>query len=230
MCANSSPLPPSPLRRVAKMSAAASSSSASAAAAAASSAAAAPAALPLGSSAGAMWSSVQSLSAFCPRCGALLSVSSAGDVACGRCDYGGAAEDLPRAPVVTRSTPRPPPDWLRELAAGAAAPRKHARATVAEECPACHHPTMSFYTLQLRSADEGQTVFYECTAVRISMGGARTPPPPLALSTRTPSRSPVSSLHSASTNSPSIRNWSAGHDPLQPGAPRSQSAGFVQVA
>lgn len=175
-----SPSPPSPLRRVAKMSAA--SSSSSAAASAASSAAAAPAALPLGSSAGAMWSSVQSRAAFCPRCGALLSVSSAGDVACGRCDYGGAAEDLPRAPVVTRSTPRPPPDWLRELAAGAAAPRKHARATVAEECPACHHPTMSFYTLQLRSADEGQTVFYECTAVRISSGPrVPIPPPPPSL-------------------------------------------------
>ncbi|KAF5835485.1 hypothetical protein DUNSADRAFT_7325 [Dunaliella salina] len=36
------------------------------------------------------------------------------------------------------------------------------RATVDEACPKCTHPQMEFYTMQLRSADEGQTVFYEC--------------------------------------------------------------------
>uniref|UniRef100_A0A7S3QKP3 DNA-directed RNA polymerase subunit n=1 Tax=Dunaliella tertiolecta TaxID=3047 RepID=A0A7S3QKP3_DUNTE len=36
------------------------------------------------------------------------------------------------------------------------------RATVDEVCPKCTHPQMEFYTMQLRSADEGQTVFYEC--------------------------------------------------------------------
>jgi len=36
------------------------------------------------------------------------------------------------------------------------------RAIVEEECPVCHAPTMEFYTMQLRSADEGQTVFYQC--------------------------------------------------------------------
>uniref|UniRef100_A0A7S0WT88 DNA-directed RNA polymerase subunit n=1 Tax=Chlamydomonas leiostraca TaxID=1034604 RepID=A0A7S0WT88_9CHLO len=36
------------------------------------------------------------------------------------------------------------------------------RATVDEPCPKCKHPQMEFYTMQLRSADEGQTVFYEC--------------------------------------------------------------------
>jgi len=33
---------------------------------------------------------------------------------------------------------------------------------VDEACPKCNHPQMEFYTMQLRSADEGQTVFYEC--------------------------------------------------------------------
>ncbi|KAG6476749.1 DNA-directed RNA polymerase I subunit RPA12-like [Zingiber officinale] len=36
------------------------------------------------------------------------------------------------------------------------------RAVVNEECPQCHHPQLEYYTKQLRSADEGQTVFYEC--------------------------------------------------------------------
>lgn len=33
---------------------------------------------------------------------------------------------------------------------------------IKEECPKCKSEYMYFYTMQLRSADEGQTVFYEC--------------------------------------------------------------------
>lgn len=36
------------------------------------------------------------------------------------------------------------------------------RALVTEECQKCKNPKMYFWTQQLRSADEGQTVFYEC--------------------------------------------------------------------
>lgn len=37
-----------------------------------------------------------------------------------------------------------------------------ARTTVEEPCPKCAHPFQKFWTAQLRSADEGMTVFYEC--------------------------------------------------------------------
>jgi DNA-directed RNA polymerase I subunit RPA12 len=36
-------------------------------------------------------------------------------------------------------------------------------AIVQERCPKCDYHELNYYTMQLRSADEGQTVFYECT-------------------------------------------------------------------
>ncbi|KAI5188742.1 DNA-directed RNA polymerase I subunit RPA12 [Nematocida minor] len=33
---------------------------------------------------------------------------------------------------------------------------------IKEECPECKSEYLYYYTMQLRSADEGQTVFYEC--------------------------------------------------------------------
>lgn len=81
---------------------------------------------------------------------------------------------MPSLSVVTHSHSRPVPEWLVEYrathgtaeekatAGKEAAAKKPARAVVSEECPKCKNPTMEFYTMQLRSADEGQTVFYEC--------------------------------------------------------------------
>ena len=82
---------------------------------------------------------------------------------------------------MTRSFPKPTPAWLlayhaQHAPAGGdkAAGGTRGRSTIREECPKCKHPFMEFYTMQLRSADEGQTVFYECPSarcVRRSAGG-----------------------------------------------------------
>ena len=55
------------------------------------------------------------------------------------------ASDLPNTVTVTRSFPKPTPEWLRDhraaeaiKAGGAASDKvKHKRATVNEECPKC---------------------------------------------------------------------------------------------
>jgi DNA-directed RNA polymerase I subunit RPA12 len=115
---------------------------------------------------------------FCPTCGTLLVLPDFGSVKCDHCPYSVPLENLPRVEIITRSYPRPEPEWLQEYRAQQAAIASRLaggkaiegdgrngaiqRATINEECPKCKAPSMEYYTMQLRSADEGQTVFYEC--------------------------------------------------------------------
>ena len=46
--------------------------------------------------------------------------------------------------------------------ASSAAEKRKQLATIDETCPQCGYEEMTFYTMQLRSVDEGQTVFYAC--------------------------------------------------------------------
>lgn len=69
--------------------------------------------------------------------------------------------DLPSLSVVTASEDKPMPKWVKS-ATTMTEVTGPARATVEETCPKCGNLEMDYYTLQLRSADEGQTVFYEC--------------------------------------------------------------------
>ncbi|KAG2535795.1 hypothetical protein PVAP13_9NG133500 [Panicum virgatum] len=40
------------------------------------------------------------------------------------------------------------------------------RPVVTRSCPKCNHSKAEYHSIQTRSADEGETVFYECTKCR----------------------------------------------------------------
>lgn len=107
---------------------------------------------------------------FCPHCRATLRVDGSGAVECDVCQYKSnldAYQQTQQLPTTTSySTNRPIPIWAKSPEEQAilrgAANKEPTRATIEEPCIKCNHPEVGYYTVQLRSVDEGQTVFYEC--------------------------------------------------------------------
>lgn len=105
---------------------------------------------------------------FCPGCRATLKVNSSGDIRCDVCPYQSNLGHIPThllPTTTTYSSSRPtPPIWARseEEQAALRHSREPVRATITEPCIKCGYPEVGYYTVQLRSVDEGQTVFYEC--------------------------------------------------------------------
>ncbi|KAM3575577.1 hypothetical protein VYU27_002569 [Nannochloropsis oceanica] len=109
---------------------------------------------------------------FCDECHALLDLPDEDPIVCRICKFSTTFDELGQVEIITTSAEKPAPRWYQELAAAAkpdgvcedgndeGGDSRHAK--VDEPCPKCGHPEMSFYTMQLRSADEGSTVFYEC--------------------------------------------------------------------
>lgn len=100
---------------------------------------------------------------FCPDCGNLIELPDCNPISCERCDFTCMYKDLPKTKVITKSAERSIPSWLSKVVDSEKVnDGSRTRATVDEECPKCNNPQVEFYTMQMRSVDEGQTVFYEC--------------------------------------------------------------------
>ena len=94
---------------------------------------------------------------FCPRCENLLDIPKGIHFVCKRCDNRLKADMLRDLIILSES--RPNAFVNPDLTA------KHVDeklATIDESCPKCQNPEMTFFTMQLRGADEGATVFYSC--------------------------------------------------------------------
>lgn len=106
---------------------------------------------------------------FCPECRASLQVDATGSINCRVCPYESNLSSLSSVPSrTTYSADRAVPLWAKsdEEQAALRASKEPSRATVEEPCVRCGAPEVGFYTVQLRSVDEGQTVFYECPACK----------------------------------------------------------------
>ncbi|KAF4520927.1 hypothetical protein B566_EDAN008902 [Ephemera danica] len=98
---------------------------------------------------------------FCSKCGSILPLlKSSGGLNCYTCKTSYSAEelDIPTATYVLQFNSV---DGLEEKSKKSS--KDADGPTVERKCPRCGNEEMSYSTLQLRSADEGQTVFYTCT-------------------------------------------------------------------
>ena len=108
---------------------------------------------------------------FCLRCGSIMDtpIEEQTELDCSYCKYKVILSSKSIAVVETRSSERQQAEWAKikddnidgdNDNFNQQQQQKHS--TIEEPCPKCAHPIMYFYTMQLRSVDEGQTVFYEC--------------------------------------------------------------------
>ncbi|KAI5818626.1 DNA-directed RNA polymerase i 13.7 kda polypeptide [Pyronema omphalodes] len=101
---------------------------------------------------------------FCSDCGNLLDRSPGSDkLVCQMCTA--VSTDTSSKTTTTTSNERSFPSALRLKRSAVQtldADDLHTEAKISQTCPACGNGEMWFFTLQLRGADEGATVFYRC--------------------------------------------------------------------
>jgi DNA-directed RNA polymerase I subunit RPA12 len=99
---------------------------------------------------------------FCSNCGMMLTLESHSSSAeCRFCKQITSVAALLGNEVVTKKELNQRKDWM-EMTAPVG--QKVEKTIMSEDCPAegCDSTQMYYFTRQMRSADEGQTVFYEC--------------------------------------------------------------------
>ncbi|KAK2875012.1 hypothetical protein FQN49_001854 [Arthroderma sp. PD_2] len=103
---------------------------------------------------------------FCVDCGNLLNESTGDADTILICDGCGTKNrDRASKTIVSESKPNAFPSALRTKSSAVrelTEEDRQADAVIQQTCPDCGRTEMRYYTLQLRSADEGSTVFYTC--------------------------------------------------------------------
>ncbi|KAK5016614.1 DNA-directed RNA polymerase I core subunit rpa12 [Cryomyces antarcticus] len=103
---------------------------------------------------------------FCTDCGNLLDGSAGDAKALLLCEVCGASnKDTSSKVVITRSNPSAFPSALRAKRSEVQTLTEEdmqTDATIRQTCEKCGREEVRYYTQQLRSADEGSTVFYTC--------------------------------------------------------------------
>lgn len=104
---------------------------------------------------------------FCTDCGNLLdSISTQTQISCSVCHREYQASKFSNLKVTTHTAHDAFPSTLKANKSLVKTSLKSNEiedgATIKEKCPQCGNDEMQYHTLQLRSADEGATVFYTC--------------------------------------------------------------------
>jgi DNA-directed RNA polymerase I subunit RPA12 len=108
---------------------------------------------------------------FCDRCGTLFPPATSipsetmQNYPCAVCNKHTDLTAASKATVTTRSHDNAFPSALRARRSAVQTLKEgdvQTEATITQTCPECGRTEMKFYTMQLRSADEGATVFYRC--------------------------------------------------------------------
>ncbi|KAL7789082.1 hypothetical protein V8C37DRAFT_404171 [Trichoderma ceciliae] len=104
---------------------------------------------------------------FCTDCGNLLPATKGTEQNVLSCEYCSAEnKDTGAKIIVTKSKPSDFPSFLRQkLQSSVQSVERHTintESSVRERCPSCGREEVKYTTVQLRSADEGSTVIYNC--------------------------------------------------------------------
>ncbi|KAM0448950.1 hypothetical protein ACHAPV_001689 [Trichoderma viride] len=104
---------------------------------------------------------------FCTDCGNLLPATKGTEQNVLSCECCSAEnKDTGAKVIVTKSKPSDFPSFLRQkLQSSVQAVERHTlntESSIRERCPNCGREEVKYTTVQLRSADEGSTVIYNC--------------------------------------------------------------------
>ncbi|XP_066328443.1 uncharacterized protein [Miscanthus floridulus] len=96
---------------------------------------------------------------FCGVCGTLLTFDSVRSASCPLCGFKRDAKEIEGKQIQYTMT-------AEDIRRGLKTPTEDIvvqRPLTNKSCKNCDHPEAEYYSLQMRSADEGETIFYTCT-------------------------------------------------------------------